>query len=275
MKNARTIEDAVDLHKDDIFDLEAAYLDSVRARRRDARQGVFHPSAVGMCGVRNVLEFISAPALPTIAPEDQEIFDMGHAVHDLVQSKLEALKPTLEPRGISYEFRREVTFDPRVDQLYVDYGIGGTCDGLLTFWTTEWTQRGIVEIKSIKDKNYKRLTGPKEDHVLQAHIYAYRFDCPVMWLWYYNKDTSERRVFPLVFDLDVLMGALNRYAGWLKHADQGTLPPREESWWACPRCEYREECQPPSLQRKAGPGRKSKPSPAASRTRLHRIGRKS
>ena len=252
MKTAKTIADAANITKGDVFGLEEAYMRSVALVPRDDRGGVFHPSAVGMCARRNVYEYTNTPSIKTIDPDDMEVFDMGHAVHEIVQTKLKNLHPALDPEGLKYEFQEEVRYDPATDKLIADFGIGGTCDGVLRIWheiegSVGWEQRSIVEIKSIKDKNYHLLTGPKEDHLMQAHIYAYRFDCPIMYLWYYNKDTSKRRVYPVVFDKEILMGALERFALQLKHADAGTLPEREESWWMCPRCGYRDVCKPPIL----------------------------
>lgn len=246
MKNAVTLADAAGLTKADIFDLEVVYVDSMRARPRDNRQGHFHPSAVGSCGRRNVYEYIRAPSIQTIEPEDLDVFDMGHAVHAMLQGKMAELSRVLKPKKMGYEFRSEVGRSDG-DVLYDDFHIGGTTDGIIEVWADEWKQRGILEIKSIKDKNFKKLRGPKEDHVMQCHLYAFRFDCPVMWIWYFNKDTSERKVYSLVYDPAILDAALARYSAWIMHADAGTLPDREESFWACPRCEYREVCKPPSL----------------------------
>lgn len=247
MKTAASISDASNLTKADVFDLESAYVQMLREKPRDNRQGHFHPSAVGACGRRNVYEFIRAPAITTIDPDDLEVFDMGHAVHGIVQGKLAELGMTLESQGVGYSFRPEVRFDPETDVLYQDLHVGGTTDGILEIWTEDWKQRGILEVKSIKDENFTKLRGPKDDHVMQAHIYAKRFDCPIIWIWYYNKNTSERKVYTIIFQKEIFDRAVTKYAQWLTHAEAGTLPDREESFYICPRCEYRDVCKPPSL----------------------------
>lgn len=247
MRNAVTIADAIGMTKADIFDIDGAYDTYLRKKTRDDRQGHFHPSAIGMCGRRNVYEFIRTPALPTIEPEDLEIFDMGHAVHGLVQGRLAEIGRILKPQKIGYEFRAEVRYDPETDVLYKTHEIGGTTDGILEVWADSWRQRGIIEIKSINAANFAKLRGPKKDHVLQAHLYCYRYDCPQMWIWYFNKDTSRRKVYPLVFQQDLLDEAIDRFAEWHQHALSGTLPERTEGYFSCPRCEYREVCKPPSL----------------------------
>lgn len=275
MKTATTLADATNITKADVFDLEQAYVDTVANTKRDDRTGVFHPSAVGMCARRNVYEYNAAPAIPTIEPEDLEIFDMGHAVHDLVQGKLDKLT---HPEELHFRFQAEVKPDWNNDQLYIDYGIGGTTDGIMEIWNeiagnVGWMQRGIVEVKSIKTEAFAKLSGPKPDHLEQAHIYAFRFGCPIIWIWYYNKNDSRRRVYTEVFDREVLMRALTKFQEQLKHAEAGTLPPRDESWWMCPRCAYREQCKPSVLGKIRGKDRKSsnKKLSKMRQRKLHRL----
>jgi len=246
MKNATSIKHIADLGKEDAVDLESLYVETLAEEVKSDRQGVFHPSAIGMCGRRNVYEYIRAPYIKTIDPDSLEVFAMGHAVHDIIQTRLENLTAPAR-HGITYSFRKEVGFDPKTDKLFLNYGIGGTTDGILTFSGPGWEQRGILEAKSIKDKLFSELTGPKDDHLMQAHLYAYRFDCPFIWVWYYNKNTSERLIYARVFDPEILHAALDRYVGWMGHIKDGTLPDREESWYMCPRCEYRDICKPPTL----------------------------
>lgn len=243
--------DAVGLTADDIFDLEGAYVDWVRNEPRDNRQGVFHPSAAGMCGRRGVYEYIGTPRVYTDTDKDLEVFRIGHAVHDIVQSILGDLRCVLEPRGIEVHFEAEVPFDPATDTLMQDFGLGGTCDGLLTLSCKAegWVQRSVVEIKSSKDKLFQAIRAPKEDHVKQASIYAFRYNVPIIYYWYYNKDNSERKVFREVFNDAAFDEAINKFASMRWHAEDGTLPEREESFYFCPRCEYSHTCKPETLAR--------------------------
>lgn len=247
MITATTLDDAANLTPGDIFDLEDAYVESLAKKPRDNRQGYFHPSTIGMCGRRNVYEFIRTPALPTIDPDDLEIFNMGYAVHAMIQDQLHKLDVALNPKKISYTFLHEVAGVNVTDTLFQNYTIGGTTDGLLEIWGDTWKQRGIVEIKSIGSKGFLALHGPKEDHVLQAHLYCFRFDCPMMWIWYMNKDNSRRKVYPIVYQPDLFDEAIKRFESWIAHVAAKTLPPREESFYSCPRCEYRNVCKPDSL----------------------------
>lgn len=232
-----------------LFDLDQAYGDLVTSVPRDDRSGVFHPSAIGFCGRRSVYEYLGYDAQNNFEEADLEIFDMGHSVHDLVQGKLTKLAAVLEPRGIQIEFQAEVS-RPDIDVLYDDLGCGGTTDGLLKIWKPlKWTQRSVLEIKSMKEDFFDQLKAPKEDHLMQAHLYAFRFDCPIIYFWYYNKNTSRRKVYPVVFDNEIFQAAIERLTSWKDFADRGELPPREESWYGCPRCSYNHHCKPATLSR--------------------------
>ncbi len=251
MRSAVTIDDADSLKEGDIFDLGKAYGTYVAAIPRDSgRQGVYHPSAVGMCGRMNVYEFVCAPQVPTISAEANEIFEMGHHIHDLVQGRIEGMENHFAGMDISFEFQREVKRGPD-DELFDIFGIGGTCDGQLRLWTPDWMQRSTLEIKSINTKDFNALTGPHRMHEWQAHLYAYRFDTPIIYYWYFNKNNSKRRVFARPFERERFDEALAFYVKWNAHVEAGTLPEREESWLDCKDCAYRKLCKPSILTSKS------------------------
>lgn len=248
LTTAVTISDAAALDPSDIFDLEGAYtLALATTARDDSRQGYFHPSGVGACRRKQVYEYIRAPFIPTLDTDSLEIFDLGHAIHELVGRKLTDVSRVLKPKNIGYKLELEVPYDPEKDRLFTDLGIGGTCDGVLTIWTGEWRQRAILETKSINKDNYEKLNAPKVEHLMQAHLYAYRFDCPIVYVWYYCKNNSKRRVYPSKFDNKVFDAAIDYFEQLMRHVEAGTLPERDEDFYMCPRCEYREVCQPDIL----------------------------
>jgi len=251
MKNAVSIADVPNLTKEDIFDLESAYVLALSERPADnTRQGCFHPSEVGWCRRRAVYGYIRAPSVHTVDPDAVEIFDLGHAIHELVGKKLESVAKVLKPKNIGSELKREVKFDPKWDKLFSDLGIGGTTDGILRVWADTWEQRSIIEAKSVNRRNFEIILGqnhPKKEHLMQAHLYAYRYDCPIIYVWYYCKDNSKRCVFPSLFDRNVFNEAISYFEVLLKHVEAGTLPDRDEDFFECPRCQYREICNPDLL----------------------------
>lgn len=255
MINATTIADAESIRQSKkeslLFDLDEAYSELVLSAPRDDRGGVFHPSAIGFCGRRSVYEYLKYEAQNNFEEWDLEIFDMGHSVHDLVQGKLGQLARVLEPKGIRIEFKPEVR-RPDIDALHDDLGCGGTTDGLFRIWMPDaWEQRSVLEVKSMKDDFWQQLKGPKKDHQMQAHLYAFRFDCPIIYYWYYNKNTSRRKVYTELFDQEVFKAAIDRLSEWKDYADRNELPPREESWYGCPRCPYNHHCKPQTTARQS------------------------
>lgn len=250
MITATTLEDVTKIGSTDlVFDLDSAYTKTLMAQPRDDRGGVFHPSAIGMCGRRNVYEYLRYEQEQNNDEQSLERFRIGHKVHELVQEMMEAMRPVYAEQGITLKFRREYPMRQFNAVLLDEFGTDGTCDGLLEIECEArgWKQRGILEVKSIKDEDWKNLKGPKKDHREQASIYAYAFDAPIMWFWYYNKNNSLRKVFTEVFDPLVFNEVLGRIGGWLDFARRSELPEREETYFGCPRCGFKKHCNPPIL----------------------------
>ncbi len=156
----RSIEDVhgnVDLEK--VVDLGKIYALAIDTSNDEhlERQGVWHPSSCGYCMRAEVLQFLRVPPTDEQSPEVKEIFEMGHLVHDLVQSKFERLAPHMKARGLNYMFQREVPYDPTADRLYLELGIGGTADGVVRIWNTLFEQRILLEAKSQSDDRHKKL----------------------------------------------------------------------------------------------------------------------
>lgn len=255
-RTARSIADAGNITvPSQIFDIEHLYGDYLDNIERDGtRQGVFHPSAVGMCGRMNVYEFTYAKQdLHSTSGKSLEIFELGHHVHAIVQGRFHKMSEWAVPsRGVTIRFWDEVRFDPETDVLFAEYGIGGTTDGIIEITGPGWVQRSILEIKSIAKDAFEDLKAPKPEHLEQATLYAYRFDCPIIYIWYYCKNNSERKVFARAFDQEVLDTALSKYRGWVEHAIAGTLPDRQESYFGCRECTYHDICKPSIRKNKTG-----------------------
>ena len=252
----RTLEDAkgnVDLEK--VFNLTALYDLAIDngSSSHVARSGVWHPSATGMCKLSQVLQFTLVPPTDNVSKKLQRIFDMGHALHDLVQGKLASLGPKLHEQGIHYEYQNEVGYDRTTDKLFTELQIGGTADAIIRLWNDSFEQRGTVEIKSQNDERHNELLKAKgawDKHLLQSHIYAYRFDTPIIWAFYINKNNAEPAVKLHLFEWEIFDRAIMYFSECADFVERGVLPPREESWFECRECRYRTMCKPAVLQRK-------------------------
>jgi len=268
MKTVVTIADAANIGdpRDEVFDLHLIYAKTVmsnpnRERECAERQGYFHPSALSMCARMNVYCARSEPFKINLGVAESERFAYGHGVHDRVQTVLDEVDRVAKDQGLIWSFAREVSCDKAKNRLFLDLRIGGTTDGLIEIEKpNEWKQRGVIEIKSMKDEYWEKAKRPVEGHELQAHIYAFRFDCPIIWYWYFNKNTGKHRVFAKAFDWEILNKALTRLEMLNEHLDEGTLPDREESWYFCTYCEYRHVCDPDVT--KPRKKRRNKPIPA-------------
>lgn len=224
----------------------------------EKRAGHFHPSSVGYCKRANLYQYYRVPPSDKRSKEFIEITALGHLIHDRIQTNLEGIVKDSLARSEVYrrakvEFRREVPYDPKTDVLFQDLDIGGTCDGLLRITGPTWQQFGIVEIKSQNDEWFKRSQsqdGAHPDHLMQAHLYAFRFNAPIIWVWYFNKNNSKHELKPHFFDHEVFNNAVEYFAELNRFAEKRALPPREESFFECKECVYRTKCEPRVLKSK-------------------------
>jgi CRISPR/Cas system-associated exonuclease Cas4 (RecB family) len=252
LKPAANLGDRWDLSTEDVFDLAGAYKTYLaKIHSIESRPGVFHPSALGMCGRHNVYEYLGYD-YDAKYPDTRvaEIFFLGQKIHEFLQERITDLKQV----GFT-QFRalHEVP-SAKDDFLLRKFGLGGTSDTLLEISLGKDSQRGVIEFKSIGAEGFKEVKSantPKPQHLEQIHIYMYRFNCPVGWVWYYGKNTSESHVIPVVFDDTVFHEALDKVLSWKAAADSGKLPDREESWFGCRDCKYRNVCKPSILRRKS------------------------
>lgn len=264
MKSAVSLRDLDGLVPEDVFDLKTAYNNYLAAiHKKSNRGGVFHPSAVGMCGRNNVYEYLGYEAdLEYAEPRVAEIFLLGHKIHEILQERVGLLDAgKFDPATGNFKIRalHEVP-TPRGDHLLKTLGLAGTSDSLAEITADGILQRGIIEFKSIGDEGFKEIQarGPKPEHLQQLHVYMYRFDCPVGWVFYYHKTTSKIEVFPVVFDYELFYEITAKVYRWKRLADSGNLPEREESFFGCQDCKYRHTCRPTVLHRRHAGSRLSR-----------------
>lgn len=240
-----------------LADVNAYYTTAIDTdtAEHDARGGVFHPSSVGYCKRANVLQRIGTPATDRRSKSFKEIVTLGHAIHEIVQGRIRQLRETLLRHGINSEATIEAPCDRDKDELFLALGIAGTCDALLRLWTRKWEQLSVIEIKSQNEEWFKKvkiLPRAFDDHLKQAHLYAYRFDAPIIWVWYYNKNNSKRELKPHFFDPVVYGEAVDYFVELDLHVQAGTFPERVNTWFECKECSYRTGCDPSVLRKSTG-----------------------
>lgn len=144
-----------------------------------------HPSSFGpdACLQRVWYDLVGElPEIGNFEPKTLMIFQTGHAVHDLVQGLLKDM--------FGRRFQAEVP--ARIPELYIT----GSCDGVLELDSA----RAGLEIKSINDKGFRALSGPKLPHLWQATTYSKALDLPFMVYLYFNKNTSDLVEYVIPFN---------------------------------------------------------------------------
>lgn len=154
----------------------------------DVRNKHFHPS--GDCLKCPRLLYwerqpeAAAAMEETPTPELQAIFKMGDAVHAMIQAWFMAMN---ELDG----FPRCIGNEQRIDDK--DWNIGGFIDSVLEFPGIEGEVP--IEIKSINDYSFGRLSEPLAAHKLQVGCYIMEKDAPFGIVLYYDKNTSAMKEF--------------------------------------------------------------------------------
>ena len=138
------------------------------------------PSMLGSpCLRKNYYSFFRVEPDQDFTPENMKIFALGDALHDLV-------KEWLTKEGVIIEYRNktdgnipkhwktgkpDAEFPIESKQYLISKG---KIDGLGIFNNQLW----LYEFKSINEKGFKELSGPKDAHAIQATLYLKVFeDC--------------------------------------------------------------------------------------------------
>ena len=189
------------------------------------RVGGYHPSSLTPTACKRALYYDRTGEQPEsrIPPDLRMIFDMGHALHDMLQAKLEK------------------EFDDFVSEVSVqheDLHIVGHCDGV--FKDKDW----VLEIKTVGESVFKSLVRPKKEHVYQVHCYMFALDIPRCQLLYIARATGQMRTFVVEFDHDVFQEIVNTIKTVEHFVEQGEEPPKEPNKWVCRTCKFQHVCKP-------------------------------
>lgn len=162
--------------------------------------GCFHPSEIStettLCHRKMYFQKGKVPYDATFVKftsdnRMQRLVDLGTLVHLYIQENLQRL-------GILKDFETPV-FAP-------DFGIQGKTDGIVEFEGLDdlnnfyLPEDMILEIKTINDYGFKALRKPKPEHIKQASIYGHFLGMKKICFVYYNKNTSDLKIY--VADVD-------------------------------------------------------------------------
>ncbi len=208
------------------FDVTKAFRNNVLAendKEWSRKTGCYHPSAISGCKRALYYDRIGTEPKSCWNFETLMFFDLGHALHDMVQKRLEDELPGFQP---------EVTVSFEELKLY------GHCDGV--FGEQDW----VLEIKTTGSSTFNSMIRPKSDHVKQIHCYMAGLDIPRCQLVYVNRDNGLLKKFNVYWDDEVWQGIVETISS-IEEAVKNNEPPlREISRWTCRTCKFKHECKP-------------------------------
>lgn len=178
-------------------------------------------------------------------------FQFGKYIHLLFQDDFEQLAAE---SGGRIRFVPEVRIAPHLQALAAEYDLQSSCDGIFEFYDEDCVTlllRIALEIKSESPLEFKKLTEPRPEHVVQAHFYMRVLDVPMVWFLYVDRgslnNTQSMTPWLVKYDHatgDKVLTMVNRATVALKrYREDETLPVREEGI-QCQFCSSRDVCQP-------------------------------
>lgn len=186
-------------------------------------------------------------------PKQQRVFDIGTIVHAYVQSQFHEMCDWVNGDRKQLTFEDEAAIHPGLGGVAQQYNMHSSCDGIFTFWQPlgqnvyqPWMRVGL-EIKTINDDGFGKLSKPKDDHMEQTCLYQKALDVPLMWVLYFNKNNQmvTRSEPPFLFKFNAaLWGQIEkRIQEVYAMAQQAQLPARQEGFH-CSFCPFAHVCKP-------------------------------
>lgn len=200
-----------------------------------------HPSQVPHpCLLKIYNEMVGTPGEEKIDSRTALIFDLGHAVHDMIQTygKDGAWGP---------EYRPEVRISKEFQELSEELMLEGHADAenVLVIDTPDSPavyEVGLVhEYKTINSNGFEKLTRPKPEHKMQAVIYSAALNRPVVVYLYMNKNDSSLMDFPVPFEPELWTNVSAKLRILMTHYNTKTPPPAS-SGYHCQQCAYVKTC---------------------------------
>ena len=162
-------------------------IDEVIARKKE-KLHYFRPSMLHGCDRQNVFHYVHAPRESKNCNNRLvRILDTGTAIHRLLQG--DYLADTLE-----YWFAPEVCIYKKINGAWVK----GSSDG--TMIRRSDLYRFGIEIKTINTDEFKKLQGPKPDHVKQASLYAKCQGLYWISILYFDKNNQNLKDFAVPYN---------------------------------------------------------------------------
>lgn len=218
------------------------YLRSLNDVTSTRKSGIYSPSSLSKCERALWYNRMGYEQHAVLEPKTRFNFDIGHAVHQLLNRYVLAALP-----GIA---RVEV------DAALEHYGIHGELDFELLF-EPEGAARRIIDFKTIKSTKFTELRQPvispsgtvspvsMTDYVWQLHAYMAARNCRLGTLFYVNKDTAEWFEARMTFSRAVWEKIEDRIIRVEEAIVSGVPPKRINDSFFCPSCAWWYACRSP------------------------------
>jgi hypothetical protein len=177
-----------------------SYLEDLNLEPHKMVLGVFSASDIGSnggrslcgqypmgCGRKMFYRYTGAEAHEHIDPRLRRIFNTGTMIHIQLQDYLKEICKRSEG---AETFTDEKHVNEKTSRTADKLDIASTTDGEYEIIEGDNIRFGI-EIKSINTDEFKSMSKPKEEHVVQSNVYMGCMDLPVFVILYYDKNTSS------------------------------------------------------------------------------------
>lgn len=191
---------------------------------------VYHPSALKGCKRALYYDRIGLPPEDNFRPETHALFNLGHALHEMLQAQL-AKWPGFIAEG-------QADYEP----LF----ISGNFDGV--FPEEDW----LLEIKTVGHASYTRLTKPPHAHMLQAHCYMMATGVRRIQMLYLDRDVGTRKLYRVLFNEAVWQEVVDIINSVEPFVQRREPPAHEPVPRVCRECKFFNACKPPLGKGNAG-----------------------
>lgn len=143
------------------------------------------PACASMIGgtKEHIVQYFTG-LLPPLLKEEYDILETGTGIHESIQQTLAAEGLLIQAEGLVNDVKNDIT--GHVDAIIRD-GLGGR-------------GRKALEIKTINDKAFQKLEGPKDQHIGQLNFYLKELKMQKGQILYVNRENpSQIKLFDLNF----------------------------------------------------------------------------
>lgn len=247
----------------DIIEMVHAFLTNENAENQqkridEGRLGKFYPSSIGRCKRSVVYQMLGYPGKP-ISGQSLLIMENGTSFHNRMEEIFERMGLLIAPELSLKD--EELRISGRSDAIIWNYlkkedeedaeeiTLYDVKDKDKVVYQGPANNILIVELKSIKNKNFGKLpkSKPKKEHEMQLQLYFYLTGIRCGLVYYENKDTQESKYYYVEYNEKLVEQVKQDIRDILDYVDRRELPEKEGNALdiMCRYCDFRNLCHVP------------------------------